>query len=103
MAAIVIAEQKMVGRSGGQILILFPHPAAAQGQKHNAAACQHGCQAEFSGWQNGQLERQKKELETTGVSGSAVVPNPEVDPQWKARREQAQESCTKSFLGVINS
>jgi hypothetical protein len=61
------------------------------------------CQAEFSGWQDGQLERQKKELETTGVSGSAVVPNPEVDPQWKARREQAQESCTKSFLGVINS
>jgi hypothetical protein len=61
------------------------------------------CQAEFSGWQNGQLERQKRELETTGVSGSAVVPNPEVDPQWKARREQAQESCTKSFLGVINS
>jgi hypothetical protein len=61
------------------------------------------CQAEFSGWKTGQLERQKKELEAKGVSGSAVVPNPEVDPQWKARREQAQESCTKSFLGVINS
>jgi len=61
------------------------------------------CQAEFSGWKTGQLERQKKEWEAKGVSGSAVVPNPEVDPQWKARREQAQESCTKSFLGVINS
>jgi hypothetical protein len=61
------------------------------------------CQAESSGWKTDQLERQKKDLEATGVSGSAVVPNPEVDPQWKARREQAQESCTKSILGVINS
>jgi hypothetical protein len=61
------------------------------------------CQAESSGWKTAQLVRQKKELEAKGVSGSAVVPNPEVDPQWKARREQAQESCTKRFLGVINS
>ena len=61
------------------------------------------CQAQSSGWKTGQLERQKKELEAKGVSGSAVVPNPEVDPQWKARREQAQEACTKSFLDVINS
>jgi hypothetical protein len=59
-------------------------------------------QAESFGWKTGLLERQKKELEAKGVSGSAVVPNPEADPLWKARMEEAQEACTKRFLGVIN-
>jgi hypothetical protein len=59
--------------------------------------------AESFGWKAGLLERQKKELETKGVSGSAVVPNPEANPGWKARMDEAQESCTKRFLGVINS
>ena len=63
----------------------------------------HAFQAESFGWKTGLLERQKKELETKGVSGSAVVPNPEADPLWKARMEEVQEACTKRFLGVINS
>jgi hypothetical protein len=60
-------------------------------------------QAESFGWKTALLERQNKELETKGVSGSAVVPNAEADPQWKVLMEEAQEACMTRFLGVINS
>ena len=46
-------------------------------------------------------ERQRKELDSKGITGPAVLPNPEADPQWKARREEAQAACAKRFLAVI--
>ena len=46
-------------------------------------------------------ERQKKDLESKGITGPAVLPNPEADPQWKARREEMQAACAKRFLAVI--
>jgi hypothetical protein len=60
-------------------------------------------QTESLGWKTGLLERQNKALEAKGVSGSAVVPNPEADPQWKALMGEAKEACTKRFLSIINS
>ena len=61
------------------------------------------CQAEFYAKKTALVERQRGELESAGIAGSAVVPNPEADPQWKAHQEQIQAACTKRFLGVINS
>jgi hypothetical protein len=46
-------------------------------------------------------ERQKKDLESRGITGDAVLPNAEADPQWKARREEMQASCAKRFSAVI--
>ena len=46
-------------------------------------------------------ERQRKELESNGITGSAVLPNPEADPLWKARREEMQAACAKRFFAVI--
>jgi len=46
-------------------------------------------------------ERQTNELESTGISGSAVLPNAEADPQGKARREEMQAVCAKRFVAVI--
>jgi hypothetical protein len=46
-------------------------------------------------------ERQKKDLESKGITGPAVLPNPEADPQWKARREEMQAACARRFLAVI--
>jgi hypothetical protein len=46
-------------------------------------------------------ERQRKELESKGITGSAVLPNPEADPLWTARREEMQSACAKRFLAVI--
>ena len=46
-------------------------------------------------------ERQKKDLESRGITGPAVLPNAEADPQWKARREEMQAACAKRFLAVI--
>ena len=46
-------------------------------------------------------ERQKKNLESKGITGPAVLPNAEADPQWKARREEMQAACAKRFLAVI--
>jgi hypothetical protein len=46
-------------------------------------------------------ERQKKDLESKGITGPAVLPNAEADPQWKARREEMQAACAKRFLAVI--
>ena len=46
-------------------------------------------------------ERQKKDLESRGITGGAVLPNAEADPQWKARREEMQATCAKRFLAVI--
>ena len=46
-------------------------------------------------------ERQRKELESKGITGSAVLPNPEADPLWKARREEMQAACAKRFLAII--
>ena len=61
------------------------------------------CQAEWFAGHTTLMERQKRELESKGVSGSAVLPNPEADPQWKARRDEAQGACAKRFLTAINS
>ena len=61
------------------------------------------CQAEWFAGHTALVERQKRELESRGVSGSAVLPNPEADPQWKARRDEAQGACAKRFLTAINS
>jgi hypothetical protein len=46
-------------------------------------------------------ERQGKDLESNGITGSAVLPNPEADPLWKARREEMQAVCAKRFLAII--
>ena len=46
-------------------------------------------------------ERQKKDLESKGITGPAVLPNAEADPEWKARREEMQAACAKRFLAVI--
>jgi hypothetical protein len=60
------------------------------------------CQAEFFARQTALAERQKQELESKGIAGSAVLPNPETDPQWKARREETGAACSKRFLAAIN-
>jgi len=46
-------------------------------------------------------ERQGKDLESNGITGSAVLPNPEADPLWKACREEMQAACAKRFLAII--
>ena len=46
-------------------------------------------------------ERQRKDLESNGITGSAVLPNAEADPLWKARREEMQAACVKRFSAVI--
>jgi len=61
------------------------------------------CQAECLARKTALMERQRGELETQGITGSAVLPNPEADPQWQALRERIQADCSKRFLGVINS
>ncbi len=61
------------------------------------------CQAESFAGNTVLTERQKQALEQDGISGSAVVPNLEADPQWKARRDETRAACSRRFLGVINS
>jgi len=61
------------------------------------------CQAESSAKQTALAERQRAELESSGIAGSAVLPNPEADPQWKTLKEELQASVAKRFLGAINS
>jgi len=46
-------------------------------------------------------ERQKKDLESKGITGPAVLPNPEADPLWKALKEEMQAACAWRFLAVI--
>jgi hypothetical protein len=46
-------------------------------------------------------EHQKKDLESRGITGPAVLPNAEADPQWKARRAEMQAACAKHFSAVI--
>ncbi len=46
-------------------------------------------------------ERQKKELESKGITGPAVLPNAEADPQWEACRAETLAACAKRFLTVI--
>jgi hypothetical protein len=59
------------------------------------------CRKEAASWKAVLAERQKKDLESRGISGPAVLPNAEADPQWKARREEMQAACAKRFLAVI--
>jgi hypothetical protein len=59
------------------------------------------CREEATSWKAVLAERQKKDLESKGITGTAVLPNPEAEPQWKARREEIQAACTKRFLAVI--
>ena len=59
------------------------------------------CREEAASWKAVLTERQKKDLESRGITGPAVLPNPEADPQWKARREEMQAACAKGFLAVI--
>ncbi len=61
------------------------------------------CQAESFAGQTVLIERQKRELEAKGISGSSVLPNPDADPQWKSRREETRAACAKRFLAAINS
>lgn len=61
------------------------------------------CQAEFFAGKTALTERQRGELESLGITGSAVLPNAEADPQWKALKEQMQAACSKRFLGVISN
>ena len=60
------------------------------------------CQAEFFAKRTVLTERLKGELESRGIAGSAVLPNPEADPQWKARREQTREACVKRVFTAID-
>ena len=59
------------------------------------------CREEVTSWKAVLAEHQKKDLESKGITGPSVLPNPEVDPQWKARREEMQAACAKRFLAVI--
>jgi hypothetical protein len=60
------------------------------------------CREELDTWKKGIRQSRKKELEAKGIAGSAVLPNPEADPQWKARREQLQADCAKRLLAAIS-
>jgi hypothetical protein len=59
------------------------------------------CREEASSRKAVLAERQKNDLESKGITGSAVLPNAEADPQWKARREEMQAACAKRFSSVI--
>jgi hypothetical protein len=59
------------------------------------------CQVEFFAKKTALMERLKGELESKGIAGSAVLPNPEADPQWKTRREQTRQACVKRVLTAI--
>jgi hypothetical protein len=59
------------------------------------------CQAEFFAKKTALMERLKGELESKGIAGSAVLPNPEADPQWEASREQTREACVERVLTAI--
>ena len=61
------------------------------------------CQAELFAGKTALAERQRGELESAGISGSAVLPNAEADPKWAARRDEMQASCSKRLLELINS
>jgi hypothetical protein len=55
------------------------------------------CREETASWKSVLAGRQKKDLESRGITGPAVLPNAEADPQWKARREEMQAACAKRF------
>ncbi len=59
------------------------------------------CREETASRKAALAERQKKNLESKGITGPAVLPNAEADPEWKARREELQAACAKRFLAVI--
>ena len=61
------------------------------------------CREEAASWKADLAERRRKDLESKGITGSAVLPNLEADPLWKLRREEALAACSKRFYGVINS
>ena len=61
------------------------------------------CQAELFARKTVLTEQQRGELESAGISGSAVLPNAEADPQWAALRDEMQASCSKRLLALINS
>ena len=61
------------------------------------------CRQEASSWKADLAERRMKDMESKGISGPAVLPNLEADPQWKIRREETLAACSKRFSGVINS
>ncbi len=61
------------------------------------------CQAEIFARKTALTERQRGELESGGISGSAVLPNTEADPQWGARRDETRAACEKRLIALINS
>ncbi len=61
------------------------------------------CQAEFFAKKTALAERLQGELESRGISGSAVLPNAEADAQWAARRDEIRAACEKRLLALINS
>jgi len=61
------------------------------------------CRAEAASWKAELTERQRKDLESKGITGPAVLPNAEADPEWKVRREETLAACSKRFSDVIDS
>ena len=61
------------------------------------------CRAESSAKQAALAERQRAALESSGIAGSAVLPNPEADSQWKRLKEDMQAAAAKRLLGAIDS
>ncbi len=59
------------------------------------------CREELDSCKNGVMQNLRKDLEVKGIAGSAVLPNPDADPQWKSRREQMQSDCAKRLLTAI--
>jgi len=61
------------------------------------------CQAELFARQTALMDRQRQELESKGIAGSAVVPNAEADPQGTALRDEIRAACAKRVFAAINS
>ncbi|NPV06137.1 MAG: hypothetical protein HPY67_15595 [Syntrophaceae bacterium] len=60
-------------------------------------------QAESSARKTALAERQRAELESSGIAGSAVLPNPEADPQWKTLKDEMQAALARRLLDAIDS
>jgi hypothetical protein len=61
------------------------------------------CQAELFARQTALMDRQKQELESKGIAGSALLPNLEAEPQWTSRREEIRAACARRVLAAIDS
>jgi hypothetical protein len=48
----------------------------------------------------GQIDRLKKQLSVQGISGPAVIPNVDRDPDWKRFYDQEKKACKKKLAGL---